>query len=446
MQGVSRAAARAYCCGMLSYAVVRVWMFANATPLLTRDSIDYLHPTEPLASPAFFSGYKPWLVPLYWKALDDSLTVGTWLQLAISVLAWAYLARELGRAVGGGRLGVVAGCAVLGFSVTPTIAQWDPAVLSESLSLSLGAVLVALLLRVLNRPSRQNVLAIAAVGLLWSATRDTNAYLALAFLVVAGTGVFLRSRRLGLALIVSGLAIFGASYWSSSSPSRWEVMNIDLINERVLGDPSALSYFRAHAMPAPPDLRVHLFRERDTRRYETDPLLANFRPWLLRRSRSTYMGYLITHPSYSLRQPLAQIGLLNSPNGLNFYRPEGFRTVLPPPIAMFAYIPSGSLTLLWSLLACGVTFTLSVSRLARRSWLVGAVMIATTVPQAILVWDAEPREVARHALMVGVFDRLGLIIVLAFAIDAVAALRARADARPKRTDEWPTSPASVLVD
>ena len=51
------------------------------------------------------------------------------------------------------------------------------------------------------------------------------------------------------------------------------------------------------------------------------------------------------------------------------------------------------------------------------------ILALSTVPHAILVWDAEPREVGRHALLVGVLDRLALVILAVVLVDGLLHVR-----------------------
>jgi hypothetical protein len=412
--------------------LARMWMFAGSTPLFTVDSQDYLSTHPQLFSLAFFSGHKPWFVPLFWRLVGGDVPAGLWSQLLLSVAAWLWLTFEVQRSVSQRALRAAAVAGPLLLSLTPVVAQWDATVLSESLSLSIGAAVVALLLRLVRQPSRLTAVALVATSLCWAGTRDTNTYVLLAALPACGLVTALRSRRrLGFAVAIAAVGLLGFSMWSSSSPRRWELISVDLVNERVLGDPAALSYFKAHGMPTPPDLRTRMFSERvPFSRFQRDPKLATFRHWLLADSRSTYIGYLRTHPHASLVTPLKRIDELNSANAIRWYRPAGFRDLLPNWSRAIAYIPAGSIALIWSLIACAIALALLVARFAQPGSIIGAVLVLFTIPQAILVWDAEPREVGRHALLVGVLDRLGLALLVVFILDAL--LRLRRDLRPTR--------------
>jgi hypothetical protein len=396
-----------------AYVVVRVWMFAGSTPLLTPDSRDYLRQgSERLLSTRFFSDYKPWFAPLFYKLVPGGIDAALSAQLVVSIAAWLFLANALRVFVASRRYGTLAGAAVLALSCSSALAQWDAAVLSESLSLSLAAIFVGLILLMTVGPTWKKAALVEVVGLAWSGTRDTNAYLVALVLVPLALGLFIRRRqRVWLALAVGAFAVLGFATWSASSPARWEILMIDNINERVLGS-SAETYFRAHGMPSSPDLRRRLFADRSPmQRFDGDPSVADFRAWLRRDKRHTYLTYLISHPSYSVVQPLRKLTLLDSTAALSTYRPEGFRR-LPGPIEALIFPASGGLTILLSVVAIGGMLLGALRRATDTRFALAGLLILSTVPHAILIWDAEPKEIARHVLLVGVLNRLALLMAL----------------------------------
>ena len=342
--------------GFAAYAGLRVWMFAAATPLMTPDSRAYLRlARESFLSTRFFSEYKPWFVPAFYKLFAGSPSVATWAQLALSILAWTVLALELARIVPRRWLRFGAGVAILLMSLSPVVAQWDAAVLSESLSLSLGALLVALLIRVQQNPSSRGAFAVAILAFLWAGTRDTNSYLvALLLPALALICCFRHRYRVGIVFVAAAIVVVAFSLWSTSSPRRWEIISTDVVVERVLGDPTANAYFSAHGMPEPPDLRRRLFSDRTSAaRFAGDRPLAPFRAWLRARSRQTYIAYLLHTPSASLGVPLGRLGQLNSADAIPAYRPHGFKAI--PLSFLFG---AGGLAMLWSCVAAaGVVAT-----------------------------------------------------------------------------------------
>ena len=67
--------------------------------------------------------------------------------------------------------------------------------------------------------------------------------------------------------------------------------------------------------------------------FDAEPTLAYFRPWFEDRARSTYLSYLVSHPSVSLSEPLSNFDLLIAPKrslplGLDYFRPPGLTETL----------------------------------------------------------------------------------------------------------------------
>jgi hypothetical protein len=406
-----------------AYVLVRVWQASGSAPLYTRDSVDYERIARLPLSGAFASEVKPWGLPLFYKLLPGDLAVTAPIaQLLLSIVAWLALAFAFARCFESRAVRGLAFVSILVFSSSAFVAQWDVVILSESLSLSLYALVLAAALELARRPRRGVVAALLLVALLWSATRDTNTY-AFAPIALALLPSLRRRRWLALALACGTVLILAGSASSASNPRRWELVMIDLVDERVLASPDASRYFEAHGMPLPPDLRRRLFVARTPlSRFDRDPALRPFRRWMLRSGRRTYASYLLSHTDEAVGEPLSRSGLLLSPVGLDFYKPRGFREVLPGRVDRIIFPRSGRNVLVWLLLASGVAAALAVAGTSRRRWLLPLATAASALPLAILIWDSEPREVPRHELIPIVMSRLSLIALSLLILEGAAAL------------------------
>src|SRR5919198_5526248 len=146
-----------------TYAYARVWQLAPAVPRLTPDTIEYQRIAALPLSPDFFSELKPWAVPLLYKLLPGTAAVSVPVaQLLISIAAWLVLAFAFGRCFTGRRLRLLATALVLAFSCSPLVAQWDGVLLSESLSLSLLALVLACALELVRAPGAPKLAALLA--------------------------------------------------------------------------------------------------------------------------------------------------------------------------------------------------------------------------------------------------------------------------------------------
>lgn len=142
---------------------------------------------------------RPWGLPLFYALFgsDGARTVAQW---AVGTLAWGWFAWELGsqlvtRLARYGTVGVIALLAL-----TPTVASWDLAILTESLSISLGVAALGLLLHWLRTGRVAALAGLAVVGMWWTFLRpDIRAFttaLIGVLVLVAGRALWrLRTRR-----------------------------------------------------------------------------------------------------------------------------------------------------------------------------------------------------------------------------------------------------------
>lgn len=420
------------------YVVLRVWSFAGVAGHGSSftDTPEYKAVAElPLVSLDFWTWYKPWGTPLLWKLLpgrtDLSAPIAQWL---ISVAAWLVLAYVVFRVLEQPAVKLTGFALVLSFSLVPAVVVWDGALLTESLTLSLAALLLAALLLLARAPTWWRTLAVVLFAFLLSGTRAPNGYLA-PFLLFPVAAVALRSSRpMAVALAVTSVAIAATTY-ATSNVRQWEVALAEIIAGRVLHVPSEQAYFVRRGMPVRPDLETALWANRlpPYSSFETAPELAWFRPWFNRAARPTYRDYLLSHPDDSILDPMRDLPAMITPStstddlqGLTFsvFAARGHRSSIPAAIARILYPTSASLILVWGVMTVALMAVLAAMGVGRVVWIIPVVALLSTVPHAIILWDGADTNIGRHALLLAVFIRLNLYIALLFAADAY--LRSRA--------------------
>jgi len=381
----------------------------------------------------FWTWYKPWGSALLWKVLPGSTSTSVPVaQEIISVAAWLFLAvvvfRTLERrAVKYGGFGLV-----LAFSLVPAIAVWDGALLSESLSVSLGALLVGTMLLVAQSPSWPRVAAVLVAAFLLASTRSSNGYLTPFLLIPLAVAVAWRARWAAVAVAVGSLAIAGYTQ-ASVNVRQWQVSFGEIVAGRILHSPSATAYFIAHGMPYRPSLEQQLWNAEHRppvtyymERYETDPTLTWFWPWFNAHFRSVYARYLISHPSQAIVDPIRDLPSLVSASqsthdlqGLpvGIYAAQGYRDTLPSWLSRVLYPSSWRLLLAWSVTVFVLLLGLVVNGIRRRVWLVPAIMLLSTLPHAAIIWDGSATSLGRHALLLAIYVRLGLILASLCVVD-----------------------------
>ena len=411
-----------------AYVAVRANWFAPLPALAYRDSESYLEVArQPLLSLDFWAGARAWTVPLVYKLLPDSgqaLTIG---QLVVSLVCWAALAAVVARCLRPAAWRVVAFAAVLAFSASFAIIRWDRLILSESVSISLTALVVAAWLELLRAPRRGAVVGVLATSLLWVFSRDTNGFLALLTALPVLVWV-VRPGRLGRrwpALLAAGLgAIFVANVAASGSEEAQLRRNdrpmLHVVGRRVLIHPEQEQFFRAHGMPAPTP-RVRRYRKQlaaigDT--IPSDPATDRFLRWVRERGRVTLARYLVAHPGAALR-PVIRFRKRLLRGVTIGYLPPGARPLLPEPVASALYPDRVASVLRWLVIASAAAVAAAFAGGARRTWLVPVGVILLQLPHALLVYHGDTLEVARHAMVMAIMLRLGILMLALLAVGAV---------------------------
>jgi hypothetical protein len=125
----------------------------------------------------------------------------------------------------------------------------------------------------------------------------------------------------------------------------------------------------------------------------------------MQHGRATYASYLIDNPAASIGVPTRRFPLILSDAALVSYRPTGFRT--PPKAFEHLFYPSSGSHMILLELCLGALAALGLSRrIVTRDWTLPLGLMLSALPLAILVWDGEPSEVPRHALLIGISSRL----------------------------------------
>ena len=399
------------------YAVFVVWLHARSEFLSTTfgsfsDWSDYREVAHASVwSAGFWTGVKPAGYPLLVKALGEGAALH-WAAVLISVVAWSSLALVAVLVVRSRALGVAAMVLVFLLSLGERIQVWNDLAGSESISISLL------------------VLAIALVS--WSFTRDSNTYvLLMTSVVVVAVAAWRRRVTLAIAGVV-GLVVCGVGLVTSDAGGRWIVPYDNVVFNRVLPDRDLAAAWRDAGMPDTPALRAHI-REiayHGDPALFTDPRLAAFRRWVVDHGRATYIRELVTRPSFGVGGPVGDLDdLLTSPVEV-WGRIGGHSYAGSPldPIVDSVFVPDAVPLAIWSLFVAAAAVFLVVT--TRRSPSRGAVLLLVgvlvlAVPHLWLVWVGDAHNVARHSVTASVQFRLAGWLVLVLAADELLAGRRR---------------------
>jgi hypothetical protein len=352
------------------------------------------------------------------------------IQTAISILAWSALAVVVGLLARRGWPQLVAGGLVLGFAVTTPIVQWDRSVLSESLSLSLLALLFAAAIVWARRPTWARAAALVAVALVFAATRDTHiwvvAMLALALGAYAawhtwrGAGPD-RERTLQRAVRAAWVAALLAvvvllTGWSSASANRTQQNIVNVYSARIFPYAERVDWFADHGMPDAGPLRA---LARAAKGVDGNapivgvdlgaPKFAALGRWLRDDGVSTYVRWLLTHPGYVVGEPFQrpERTFNNAEGHLVFYAAPDrtdvslANTLLYPPWWAVLIAAAGA-----------VVGAAATGRWRGPEWQMVVLLGGLGVAHMLVAWHGDGMEVTRHASIGNVQTRLAVLLAL----------------------------------
>ena len=408
------------------YVGLRLAAFAGAAVARYPDSEAYLAVAkEQIHRGAFLAGARPWTVPLLYKVLPDSDAYRAAGQLVVSVLCWLALAAATARCIRHARLRFIAFAVVLLFSVSYAITRWDSLILTESLSVSLTAALIAAWLTVMRlpRPSALSIASVLVVTLLWSFARDTNAVLVVMMALLVLVWVTRPGPKAGRVVLLTGLAVIASASFASTSTEAAKLRRVErpmlgAVGLRVLADDDMTDYFRRHGMPAPPPrVRANAGRLKGIGDgLPTDPETEVFLDWVREHARTTLGRYLLTHPRAATMPLFVESAVLVGET--RGYRPPGARAILPPVLRDIVYPgPAGAA---FAVAAGVLVAAVAVARRSRprRTWAVPLLALLMLVPYASVVWHGDAFEVSRHAFLLKTVLRLSALLLALFVIDA----------------------------
>lgn len=415
-----------------AYVLFRVTGFLEAEPRTFNDTSGYESTGDhSVLSVDFLAGSRAPTVPfLYMLVTGDDARI--WAQLAISIASWLALAASVAASVQNRVMRRVSFAAVLLFALAPEVVIWDAALLSESVSVSLAAALVACWLQIARRPSAWAYALMLALAAAWTLARDPHAYVAAGLgLVVAATIPLFASmggsRRMRGAVAAGLIVIAVASVVSANANfARWILPLQNVLSLRIADEPDQLAHFERAGMPATPDVLEAMRVHRETGEivlehppaFDTPDALSGATPfhrWLRTDGRATYTEFLLTRPGVGA-EGFAHLGeTLLDPELVSYASdPSAWDA---EPLAALVYPRRAVIAVLVPTIAVGLALFVGLRFGPRREWLVPAFLIASSLPFAILVHHGGALEPDRHGLLPSVFLRLGGLLLILFAVD-----------------------------
>ena len=467
---------RAFTVGAVALlAVVLLWLeaasFATAgRPRRSNDTNGYMRVSQaPLMSRDFLLGTRPPATPLLYKALGQREAAIVRAQSLLSVVCWLGMAVAVARQLRSRAVAGLAACAICAFSLAIPVNQWDWVLLSESLSLSLMAAVVATSLW-LGRsvasaepggsPRPGPVVLWGGCCLLFALTRDVNVYLlacALGFLALFALRSALARDPAGRAhrraavvsLLVLG-AVVAAGHALASGSGRWKLPFLNVLLKRVVPRAEVYAEFAdRYGMPRNPELEpyagsfgwhrpggrqemvVRLF-------FKDEPALADVKEWIHERGLRSYARYLmLDHPVRALRAAGRAFAVqVADPRPNRRYGKGAGATRWSRPLSALLHPGLPQPVLAWASLLAAAGALAWFSAGARAPALAVVLLCTAAAVQAYVAFHGDASNVDRHMAASGIAVRLAGLLLLATVLDRlVAGVRALLDARARAVPE-----------
>ena len=432
---------------------VRWWQLRGRDPLEWNDTADFLSSSkEPWFSAELWIGRRSPLTPVILKALGDDLGSYLTFQALVAAVCWAALAASVWTAVGPrwGRL--ASAVAIVAFSLTDPVTMWDQSVLSESLSGSVLALVVAAGVQVAARPTRAAVGGLVGALAVWLALRDSPAVVAVtgglalcAVLVTRrlwarrrrpvaaggeagdGPGPAAPGRRAGgrfgsltpLSALAAGALVLGIATLAASNHGSRHVFPVrNVLQVRVLPYPDRVEWFADHGMPqsdefiGPGSRRPSREPGRAPVTYVPDSAsddgMEEWFAWLESDARGTFARWVLTHPGYVVTEPYeAPERTFNNAGGDRQFYAFSDRRKLPLVDGLLAQRS-------WVVVVVGSVATGFVIGRGRYTpaFVAGAVTAALALPHALVAWHSDGMETARHLVIPALQLHLGVLLMV----------------------------------
>jgi hypothetical protein len=421
---------------LVGWALFTWYLFAQALAgpvIIWNDSKAYaLVASQPLWSRAFWIGQRPPLTPLLIKVVGSSSALLA-TQAAIAALAWGFLALVVGRLVAPGWRRVAAVWLILAFATALPVTLWNRSMLSESLAISMLALVFACFITISRRVTRPRVAATVVACLGFAASRDAQVWtVALLGLAVAVDAIVLarRDRRFPTrAVVLAGclLLVVVATEWGTLSSHRTRQDVADVLYVRVFPYPARVAWFAAHGMPQQKQIdRLAATTPTPAGEAKTvfyapdDPAFAPLQRWVLTKGTGVYLLWLVTHPLYAITEPLQRPERsYNFGNGdLTIYAAATNRDTSPLTVVMWP-------PLIWVVaMAVLASYLAVLSGVWRdRSWRVVVVLTIIGLLAMLVAWNGDGQEVTRHTIEGAVQVRLGLWVLVLLGLFALLPAR-----------------------
>jgi hypothetical protein len=448
---------------LAAFVAARVAVLTGGKVFTSYDTFSYAYRTDPSFNRGplvSFTGHAPrlWGAPLFYAPFQtDTARAGA--QWALSTIAWAILAAALWTCLRSTAGRVLAAAGVLGLGLTAPVTNWDFAILSESLTISLGVLTVACLLWWLRTGSRVALAGMCAAGLWWTFTRpDIRVFTILIVVLLLVVAWRNRSRRV-MALAAAGVLTVAAlwctailpqvgrsfeEYGATAEVGYDEGLLVYRLRLHVLNHPEVKAAFQrefglpacpqAEAIAAGPEWRTVEFFSAYTN-------CADLREWGRRNAGDVWNRFAIAEPG--LYAGYLRDTLIWSMSGPVYAKvphvlPSTLeRATFPRPPWSYRIVIAGFVVALGAALAAGA------ARRRRLPLLAGVLLAAASAISLLAGVEFGAGEYNRFGVQEVIGLRLAILLLVVAAVDA--ALERRRERRGRAGEDSAEQPAAAVA-
>ena len=375
---------------------------------------------ESIISKSFWISLRPPGVPMIYKIVGSDIQNIANFQFVFSLFAWIAFALVVSNSIQSFFLKPLAFGWILTFSLSKEFIMWDYIILGDSISISVMILFFASALWLLSKWNNLRLSVFLLFALLFTFTRDDFAYFSLMLGLVLLLLLF-RTRHWRRIMAISSIliAMFFVSNMLSSNSLRWYRPLLNTIGLRILPNPVYTSYFEKRGMPFSEALmeRSGKHLHADGNAIIVDPRLEDFRAWVLENGKDEYIRFLWFFKVNTFQNVFEDIEIVFSPN-MYYYTATRFRPIIQDARLEELIFPNrfGFLLFLVSNMFAVALAVIAVYE-KKHLWVLPVALILLTYPQAILVWNADANDLARHSMYHNMILRTGFWMLVLFFID-----------------------------
>lgn len=423
---------------LVAFLAARIVICAQGKVFTSYDSFSYAYRGDPAFDRGpvvslFGDAPRLWGVPLFYAIFpgDHARAVAQW---ALGTVAWALLAWALWTCLRGMAARCLAAAGVLLLGVLPQVTNWDFAILSESLSISLGVLTLALLLLWGRTGSAWALAGATAAALWWTFTRPDIRVLTIVVIAALAVIAWRRPALRRGALAGAGVLAVAVLWCTAISPivartyTGWsatptvqheEGLLLYRLRIHVLPDPEAKAIFqREFGMPSCPGMEeIAAGPAWETARFALAyGQCPEFKAWGKENAGDVWQRYALAAPDLFARQTVDVVKL--SLEGSDYAKTTRVapavvqKVVFPPRAWVLPVLTVGLLVGLVALVASGA-FRRRTGLAVTGPLLAGAAMASVLAG----IWYGSG-EYWRFGIQEAIGIRIAVLIMLVTALDS----------------------------